>query len=179
MSEKLSEHFTLAELTYSDTAKARKIDNTPTELHKKVLKHTAEYLLEKIRTLLNEKYKEYKGKKVKYVALKITSGYRSERLNVAVKGSNTSQHLKGEAADIEAILVYPNGVRKAIPYNELYEDIKAWTKVGKMSVDQCIQERSGAITWVHVSHSSWGASKDRKQFLKYDKGMYMMDCILK
>ena len=179
MAEKLSEHFTLAELTYSDTAKAKKIDNTPTEFHKKALKHTAEYLLEKIRALLNEKYKGYNGKSVKCMALKVTSCYRSEKLNTEVKGSNTSQHLKGEAADIEATIVYANGVRRPLPYNELYEDIKAWTKAGKMSVDQCIQERSGTVTWVHVSHSSWGASKDRKQFLKYDKGMYRMDCVLK
>ena len=179
MAEYLSPNFTLEELCYSDTAKARKIDNTPTPLHKKILKHTCQYMLEKLRALLNEKYKEYKGKKVKYVALKVTSGYRCEKLNTAVGGSNTSQHCKGEATDLEAQIVYTNGVRVILPYNELYEDIKTWVKAKKMSVDQCIQERSGNIVWVHCSHSNRGASCDRKQFLKYRNGMYSIDCTLK
>lgn len=179
MAQYLSEHFTLEELIYSDTAKAKKISNKPSPLHKKVLKHTCEYLLEKIRALLNEKYKEYKGKKVKEVILKITSGYRSPELNAAVGGATTSGHTKGECADIEAIIVFSDGKKEALPFNVLYEDIKAWVKEGKMSVDQCIQEQSGSAKWVHVSHSAWGATKDRKQFLKYNKGMYSMDCILK
>lgn len=185
MAEKLSEHFTLDELIYSETAKARGIKNTPTALHKKVLKHTCEYMLEKLRTLLNEKYKEYKGKKVKYVRLDVTSGYRSAALNLAVGGASDSQHCKGEAADVEAVVVYTNGVKAVIPYNELYEDIKVWVKAKKMSVDQCIQEaakdrKTGIWSyWVHVSHSSWGATKDRKEFLRFKNGMYSYDCVLK
>ena len=73
MAEYLSEHFTLDEMIYSDTAKAKKINNSPTEIHKKVLKHTCQYLLEPLRALLNEKYKIYNGKKVKKVTIKVTS----------------------------------------------------------------------------------------------------------
>ena len=180
MTEYLSKNFTLEEMIYSDTAKAKGISNSPSSIHKKTLKHTCEYLLEKIRTLLNEKYKEYKGKKVKRVTLKITSGYRSSDLNAVLKGSSsTSQHLNGEAADIEAVIVYTNGVKTILPFNELYEDIKVWVRNKKLSVDQCIQERSDLAKWVHVSHSAWGATKDRKQFLKYEFGMYRTDWILK
>lgn len=179
MAEKLSENFTLDEMIYSETAKAKRISNKPTTIHKKTLKHTCQYLLEPLRKLLNEKYKEYKGKKVKEVGLKVTSGYRSARLNTAVGGATTSGHTKGECADIEAVITYNNGVKAVLPFNELYEDIKAWVKEGKISVDQCIQEQSGTARWVHVGHSAWGATKDRKQFLKYNKGMYSMDCILK
>ena len=180
MAEYLSENFTLEEMIYSDTAKAKKIDNSPTPVHKKTLKHTCQYLLEKIRALLNEKYKEYKGKKVKYVSLKVTSGYRSAKLNAAIPGSSsTSQHCNGEASDIEASIVYNNGRKEVLPFTELYENIKEWTKNKKLSVDQCIQEQSGSAKWVHVSHSAWGASKDRKQFLKYQFGMYRTDCVLK
>lgn len=180
MAEKLSENFTLDEMIYSETAKARRISNKPTTIHKKTLKHTCQYLLEPLRKLLNEKYKEYKGKKVKEVGLKITSGYRSAKLNAAVGGVTTSGHTKGECADIEAVITYNNGVKAALPFDELYEDIKAWVKEGKISVDQCIQEQNSVgAKWVHVGHSSWGATKDRKQFLKYNKGMYSMDCILK
>ena len=177
MAENLSEHFTLAELTHSDTAKAKGIDNTPSTYHKKILKHTCTYLLEKIRTLLNEKYKTYNKKKVKQVILRITSGYRSSKLNQAVGGSNTSQHCKGEAADIEAILVFTNGTRYVLPYTELYSDIKQWTIEKKISVDQCIQEHAGNASWVHVSLPP--QIKDcRKQFLIFDRGMYRLDCDL-
>ena len=180
MAEKLSENFTLDEMIYSETAKARRISNKPTTIHKKTLKHTCQYLLEPLRKLLNEKYKEYKGKKVKAVSIKITSGYRSAKLNAAVGGATTSGHTKGECADIEAVITYMNGVKVVLPFNELYEDIKAWVKEGELSVDQCIQEQNSAgAKWVHASHSAWGKSKDRKQFLKYNKGMYSMDCVLK
>lgn len=184
MAEYLSEHFTLEEMIYSETAKAKKLDNTPTLIHKKILKHTCEYLLEKVRSLLNNKYKEYRGKKVKEVVLKITSGYRSEAVNIAVGGANTSQHLKGEAADLEARIVFKDGTKCSLPYNELYENIKVWTKAGKISVDQCIQERAWNKKlnkwdyWVHVSHHNAGKTKDRRQFLRYNNGMYSLDCDL-
>ena len=181
MTEKLSEHFTYEELIYSETAKAKGIDNTPPSLFKAVLKHTAQYMLEPLRKLLNEKYKEYKGKKVKCVTLRVTSGYRSAKLNAAVGGQTNSQHCKGEAADIEATIVYTNGRKVILPYNELYESIKAWVKSARMSVDQCIQEaakdkKTGAwYYWVHVSHNNAGATRDRRQFLKFNNGTYTLD----
>lgn len=179
MTEYLSENFTLEDMIYSETAKAKKINNKPSALYKKILKHTCQYLLEPLRKLLNEKYTTYNKKKVKQVILKITSGYRCEKLNIAIGGSNTSQHLKGEAADIVAVVIYTNGVKVEIPFNTLYEDIKQWVKDKKLSVDQCIQEKAGNATWVHVSHSNAGKTKDRRMFLKFNKGMYSLDCLLK
>ena len=180
MAEYLSKNFTLEELIYSDTAKAKNISNKPTTLHKKNLRHTCEYLLEKVRALLNEKYKQYKKKKVKEVSLRITSGYRSAALNAAIPGSSsTSQHCQGCAADCEAVIVYTDKKKEVLPFDVLYEDIKAWTKEGKLSVDQCIQEQDSAgAKWCHISLPP--QIRDcRKQFLKYNKGMYSMDCILK
>lgn len=178
MAEYLSEHFTYEEMIYSDTAKAKGIPNIPSAYHKKILKHTCQYLLEKIRTLLNEKYTKYKGKEVKYVSIKVTSGYRSPLLNTKVGGSSTSQHVKGEAVDIEAIIVFKSGRKEVLPYNVLYEDIKVWVKEKRMSVDQCIQEKSGLSKWVHVSLPPQIA-QCRGQFMKYELGMYRMDCIIK
>ena len=179
MAEHLSENFTYEEMTYSDTAKAKGIPNIPSTYHKRILKHTCQYLLEKIRALLNEKYRRYKGKEVKYVSLKITSGYRSPLLNSKVGGSSTSQHVTGEAADIEATIVFKDGRKEVLPYNVLYEDIKVWVKEKRMSVDQCIQERnSTGACWVHTSLPP--QIKDcRGQFMKYEFGMYRLDCILK
>lgn len=175
MTKKLSEHFTLEELTYSDTAKRYGISNLPTPIHEKTLVHTCQYLLEPLRKLLNEKYKEYKGKKVKGVSIRITSGYRSAALNAKIGGAKKSQHLQGEATDLEAKLIFQDNSTKVLPYTELYKDIKAWVKAGKLSVDQCICEKSGNVVWVHVSHSAAGKTKDRKQFLIYDGKTYKAD----
>jgi hypothetical protein len=178
MAEKLSENFTLEEFTYSETAKARGISNKPSTFHKKILKHTCQYLLEPLRKLLNEKYKEYKKKKVKEVGIRITSGYRSPALNAAIGGATNSQHVKGEACDVEVVITFADGKKEVLPFNVLYEDIKAWVKNKDLNVDQCIQEQSGLAKWIHISLPQ--QIRDcRKQFLKYNKGMYSMDCILK
>ena len=174
MTEYLSEHFTLEELIASDTAKAKKISNKPSTFHKKILKHTCQYLLEPLRKLLNEKYKEYKKKKVKEVRIRITSGYRSPKLNAAVGGATTSGHTRGEAVDIEAIIVFTDGKKEVLPYTELYKDIKGWVKEKKLNVDQCIQEKSGLATWIHASLPQ--QIRDcRRQFLIYEYGMYRLD----
>ena len=172
----LSPHFTLEELTYSDTAKKYKISNLPTPQHEKTLVHTCNYLLEPLRALLNGKYKTYGGKAVKCVSMRITSGYRSAALNAKIPGSaKKSQHSDGSAADIEAKLIFQDNTSKVLPYTELYKDIKGWVKEGKLSVDQCIQEKSGSAVWVHISHSAAGKTKDRKQFLIYDGKTYKED----
>ena len=168
---KLSEHFTQEEFEYSDTAKAKGLSNKMNNAQVKEAIHTCTYLLEPLRKLLNEKYKTYNGKAVKSVSIKITSGFRGPALNKAVKGSGTSQHCKAQAADLQATVVFKDGTKTNIPYNVLYSDIKAWVKAGKMPVDQCIEEKSGGATWVHVSLSN--QLKDcRKQFLKYNGKTY-------
>lgn len=164
----LSTHFTLEEMIYSDTAKKYGINNKPDELHTKVLKHTCEYLLEKIRALLNEHYKCQ-------VIMNITSGYRCPTLNTKIGGSSTSQHVRGEAADISCYKVV-NKLKIKIKPLDVYNLIKTWVKQGKLSVDQCIYEVGSTYNiWVHVSHSSAGATRDRKQFLTYKKGKYVLD----
>jgi hypothetical protein len=175
MGEMLSEHFSVAEFIYSDTAKARKIANIMTDSETARAKHTAVYLLENIRKQLNLKYA---SDTVKCVTIKITSGFRGSALNKAVGGATNSQHCKAEAADIEATIVYTNGTRKVIPYTQLYNDIKELTKNKKLYIDQCIQEASGDAYWVHVSLCA-EISKARYQFLKYNNGKYTLDCTLK
>ena len=159
---KLSEHFLLSEFLNSDTAKAYKISNDPTPTHLKTLIHTAQYLCEPLRSLFNAKY----GK----CSITITSGYRSSKLNAKIGGVKNSQHSSAEAIDFK---VKRNG--KYLPDSQVYNDIKQWVREGKISVDQCIDERSGSSTWVHVSHSAWGKGKDRRQFLKYNNGKYTLD----
>lgn len=123
---KLTENFTLEELTASSTAKARNIDNTPDELQTANLKKLAETILQPVR----DRY----GK-----PMVITGGYRCPELNKAVKGVATSQHLKGEAADIN--------VGKENPV--LYSLMKEMVEKGEITVGQLLDENGGQ--WIHVS----------------------------
>lgn len=169
---KLSEHFTLEEFTFSETANKLGIKNIPTAVHLNTMKHTCVYLLEPLRNLLSSHYKTT-------VYIKITSGYRSAVLNARIpNASKTSQHCDGQACDIEAYYMV-SGKKVVISYITLYELIKKWTREKKISVDQCIQEKSGNAVWVHVSHSSWGKTRDRRQFLKFGGKNYVLDTIVK
>jgi len=85
---KLSTNFSLSEMTKSQTAIRKDIDNTPTQEHINNLKYVAENLLQPIR--------DHFGKPVA-----VSSGYRSVELCEAIGSSSNSQHAKGEAADFE------------------------------------------------------------------------------
>ena len=84
----LSANFSLKELTKSDTATRLGLDNTPGEAALENLKVLCEKVLQPVR--------EHFGKSVT-----VNSGYRSPESNAAVGGSKTSDHCKGQAADIE------------------------------------------------------------------------------
>ena len=84
----LSEHFTLEEFTFSDTATRLGIDNTPDDDQVQKLTYLAS-CLEVVRDLIGPMH--------------INSGYRCEELNAAVGSKPTSQHLKCEAADCRSL----------------------------------------------------------------------------
>lgn len=83
---KLSKHFELYEFIRSRKANELGISNFPPEEAQQALRNLCEKLLEPLREALGK-------------PIVINSGYRCERLNSAVGGSKTSQHMKGEAAD--------------------------------------------------------------------------------
>lgn len=91
---RLSEHFTLEDLTRSSTAVARGISNRP----------DSPDALRKLRALasLLEQIQAYLGRRVL-----INSAYRSNAVNVAVDGAKDSQHTQGEAADIRVEGMHP------------------------------------------------------------------------
>ncbi len=118
----LSQNFTLAELTASDTAVRLGIDQTPTGDIVAVLARTAEQM-EIVRKLLGNK------------PIRVNSGYRSPVLNAAIGGSRTSAHCTGYAVDF----VCPDfGTPK---------DIAKHLSESAISFDQLIYEG----TWVHIS----------------------------
>jgi hypothetical protein len=135
----LSEHLTLLEFEHSDKAEELGISNLlPPHLLPSAI-YVAKNLFEPVRTLLG-------------VPIKVTSGYRSEELNLAVRGVATSQHCKAEALDLIPV---------GMAIKEAFEKIKA----SKLIFDQLILEssKSGA-TWIHVSVKATG---NRQQVIPY------------
>ena len=102
---KLSENFTLAELTDTDTG----IANNPSQGEINNLKLLVQKVLQPVRD--------------KFGVINVTSGYRSPEVNSApsVKGSATSDHLYGRAADIqcEDMASVFNYIRKKLPFKQL------------------------------------------------------------
>ena len=122
----LTNHFTLEEFSFSSTAKSRGINNTVPLQFIPSLRNLCEKVLEPLR----ERVKE---------PVIISSGYRCPALNRAVGGSNTSQHMKGEACDI---------------YMEDKEKLRKWFAIlMDGDFDQLIFERNRRTghCWIHVS----------------------------
>ena len=131
----LSEHFSLSEMLASETAEKHHIPNMPLKCHITALQNLAVRCLEPVR--------QHFG-----MPIQITSGYRCPLLNKAVKGADTSQHLKGEAADI----TIPH---KYWPFcytsqEQIARLLFTWMK-DNVDLDQLILEHSGASWWVHVA----------------------------
>ena len=168
MSTYLSEHFTKEEMIYSDTAIAKGINNEPDDDHLRAITHTCQYLLEPFRKLLGEHY----GCEVQVV---ISSGYRCTALNNAIGGSSTSDHVRGAAADVTCYKKI-NGVATKIAPLDVYNLVKEWVAAGDLSVNQCIYEVSGSSIWVHIAHAPEGKTCDKREFLKYSNGTYVLDC---
>lgn len=98
---KLTENFTLAELTKSETAEKNNIDNTPDAEQIECLKQLCENILQPLRDDFQK-------------PLVISSGFRSKKLSLLVGSKTTSQHCKGQAADFTIPGIYNNKVFKHI-----------------------------------------------------------------
>ena len=132
-------YFTIEELTRSDTATAKGIDNTPTP----EIKANLERLVDKVLDGMREIY----GKPIT-----VNSGYRCPELNKAVGGSKTSDHMNGFSVDITASCKKENAI--------LFQIIK-----DNFDFDQLIWEKGNSEypDWVHVSYNP---NRLRKQVLK-------------
>ena len=120
---KLTEHFTLEELTHTDH---REFDNTPNDAEKANLERLAAFL-EEVKTVLGGK------------PIMINSAYRSKSVNDAVGSSDKSQHRIGCAADIRVPSMTPDEVVKAviasgIGYDQLIREFDRWTHISVPSV---------------------------------------------
>ena len=137
-------HFTILELSKSRRAKGMGIDNTPTPEAAANLTALVEAVLDPLR----ERYG---------YPINVSSGYRCYRLNKAVGGSATSDHMKGRAADI-----YCNNPKdNAVIFSLLY-----WL----FPYDQLIWEKGNDDypAWVHVSYRE---GNNRRECLRTKDGI--------
>jgi len=147
----LTANFTLAEMVKSDTALRHDMDNTPGEAEIENLKRLCEQVLQPVR----ENFK---------TGVKVNSGFRHPEVNAKVGGSKTSDHCKGQAADIE-IPGIPNA------------DLAKWI-MDNLTYTQLILEfytpgvpDSG---WVHVSYDPANLKKENLTATKQDgKTVYL------
>jgi uncharacterized protein YcbK (DUF882 family) len=123
----LSKNFRLHEFEDSETAKLHKINN---KVPNKAILYNLIALCEAVLQPVRDKFGP----------IEITSGYRCEALNLAVKGSQTSDHMLGRAADIR-------------PIKGDIKDVYEWI-IKELEFDQCLLEtrKSNGSTWIHVSY---------------------------
>ena len=136
----LTENFSLVELTKSQTAERKGIDNTPSTEHQGNLKSLCESILQPIRDHFNR-------------VVSVSSGYRSVDLCVAIGSSTGSQHAKGEAADFEIFGVSNKELADYINENLDYDQL----------ILEYWKESDPNSGWVHCSYKSEG---NRKQYLR-------------
>ena len=130
-SSKLSEHFSLRELTKTNTG----IDNVPNEEQVNNLKRVCQWL-ERLRSKRNE-------------PIIINSGYRSPQVNKAVGGAPNSNHLTGCAVDIHV-----SGMEQLIRYAAILLDI---SDERHEDFDELLLERSPRGSyWLHFAVRPFG-----------------------
>ena len=135
----LSKNFSLLELTKSQTAERRGIENKPTAEHIENMVALCENILQPVRN--------------QYGSFIVSSGYRCPELCIAIGSSKDSQHAKGQAADFEVAGVSNYKLASWIEEN--------------LEFDQLILEcfTGGNTGWIHCSYVPDG----RKETLTYDK----------
>ena len=147
----LTSNFSLSEMTKSETALRHNMDNTPGESEIENLKILCEQVLQPVR--------EHYGRGVK-----VNSGFRHPEVNAKVGGSKTSDHCKGQAADIEI-----PGVANAELAKYIAENF-SFTQVILEFYTQGVPD-SG---WVHVSYVPSDLKKQQLTATKQDgKTIYL------
>lgn len=118
-------NFTITELVHSDNAKRVGIDNTPSIKEIDNLLYLIFYILQPVRN--------------KFGAIKVTSGYRNNKVNFLAGGAVNSNHLGGFAADI---------IPLKATFKQLYDFI-----VQHLDFDECfIEKNSLGAKWLHVAY---------------------------
>ena len=136
----LSKNFSLIELTKSQTAERKGIDNTPSAEHQENLKSLCTNVLQPVRDNFHR-------------VVSVSSGFRSQALCEAIGSKSTSQHAKGEAADFEIFGISNKELADWIHFNVNYDQL----------ILEYWKESDPNSGWAHCSYTE---GKNRRQFLK-------------
>ena len=130
----ISKYVSWSEAVKSQTAIRYGIDNTPSDEILDKIRITANLLFDEVREHFNK-------------PIGIASFYRSQKLNTVIGGAPQSQHMEGEAIDLDAD-IFDNGITN----REIFEFIRT-----RLDFDQLIGEvekPDGNYEWIHVSYKS-------------------------
>ncbi len=142
----ISPHITWGEATSSATAKQRGILNIPEAAIVQNMKVVADGIFEKVRAYFN-------------APIKVTSFFRCGALNRAIGGSDTSQHVKGQALDMDGdVYGSPSNV-------QIFEYIRDNLVFDQMIIEGIVD---GKIAWVHCSLTR-GVNRNSILFMYYSK----------
>ena len=136
----LTTNFSLLELTKSQTAERKGIDNTPSPDHQESLKLLCTHILQPVRDHFER-------------VVSVSSGYRSPELCIAIGSKITSQHAKGEACDFEIFGVSNKELADWIHFNLNYDQL----------ILEYWKEEDPNSGWVHCSYIE---GNNRRQYLR-------------
>ena len=136
--EKISEHISYKEGTYSATATRKDLDNNPNEEQLECMKEVAEKLFEPLRRWVGG-------------PIKINSFFRGQELNTAIGGSKSSQHMKGQAIDIDDTFGHATNAQM---YNFIKENLDFDQMIWEFGTDE-------NPNWVHISYVSEEENRNR------------------
>jgi hypothetical protein len=136
---KLSKNLSLSECTKSNTAKRLGINNEPDEQVINNLRQIAENVFQPLRDHFDH-------------PIYVSSGYRSPKLNAAIGGSKTSQHMAGRALDLDADIF--KGLSNADIFNYIKDNLEFDQLIWEFGTDD-------NPDWVHVSYSAYDPNRGR------------------
>ena len=140
----LSTNFSLLELTKSQTAERKDINNTPSTEHQENLESLCTSILQPVRDHFSR-------------VVSISSGYRSEELCLAIGSKVTSQHAKGQAADFEIFGISNKELADYIHFNLNYDQL----------ILEYWKESDPNSGWVHCSYvTPADFGQNRRQYLR-------------
>ena len=149
----ISKHISNREGVYSRTAERLDINNVPNDDQLRLMEIVAEKVFEPLREWVNG-------------PIKINSFFRCKKLNTAIGGSRSSQHMKGQAMDIDDTF----GV---VTNSDMYNYIK-----NNLDFEQLIWEfgDDDNPNWLHVSYVSPEKNRNRclKAYREQGKSKYMV-----
>ncbi|MCK5703611.1 MAG: hypothetical protein KAI29_20780 [Cyclobacteriaceae bacterium] len=143
---KISDHLSYYEVIKSQTAIRRNINNEPDEIQLDNIRQLAENIFEPLREIVSTE----RGVSS---PLRITSCFRSQKLNTAIGGSRSSAHCKGSAMDIDIDGLYDE--------NDLINADLFYIIEEQLPFDQLIWEfgDENNPNWVHVGYRDVAANR--------------------